>query len=440
MSKSVYFHIDEVARDSVVAANLRKILAAQGVELVYGNRFVSYILRRHCPFDAVVMPTMTMVEEYFPDPAAPIPPVIVLPTEGVGGILNNPERAPHRFVGSRYVAGDRRWLDRVFACCVWGQSQRDVALGFDPDYASRCHVIGHPRLDRRCIATPQTAARPDDGRVRIGLISRFGVLNPFDSRSILATVRTNRKAEFYHLQQPGSTHDVEDMIYTQTVDLRLFFDFIDRIDPARHDVTLRIHPRENRLPWEQMIAAQKLPVTLAPWDQPFLHWVDAMDWIVSPPSTSFYDCFAAGKPVLCTRNIAPERARHVIINSDDTSRINDFALHPDSMDALMATVAQRPAGPTVPDAEVMALLEKEADYPACRDSLDRLAGHCLAAVAAAERMPAVKWGTRAEFDQMYHQLALELSQHPVYRVEQGSTFRLDAPRRDWIDALAANPI
>jgi hypothetical protein len=38
MPKTIYFHIDEIARDAVVAANLRAVLASRGVDLVYGNR------------------------------------------------------------------------------------------------------------------------------------------------------------------------------------------------------------------------------------------------------------------------------------------------------------------------------------------------------------------------------------------------------------------
>jgi hypothetical protein len=54
MPKVVYFNIDEVGRDAVVAANLKKALQRHGVELEYGNRMRSALLKDNCPFDALI--------------------------------------------------------------------------------------------------------------------------------------------------------------------------------------------------------------------------------------------------------------------------------------------------------------------------------------------------------------------------------------------------
>ncbi len=437
MTKSLYFHIDEVARDSVVAANLKKILAARGVELVYGNRWTSYVLRRQCPFDALVLPALMFVEDHFPDPSGPLPPIIVLPTEGIGGIPAHPKRAALKFIGQRFMAGDPRWAERVAAYALWGRQQMIGFEAFAPTLVPRCRIIGHPRFDRRCLGPQSPALRPADGRIRIGLQTRFSLLNPFDGRSMLMCNRNSRKSCYHHLQQEGSDLDVEDLFFVEATDMRVLFDFIDRIDPARQDVVLRVHPREDRNRWAQSIEQNRLPVTLGQWDQPFIHWLNEVDWTVSSPSTSFYDSFAVGKPAVCIGSVSPRRRAHVLPISDDTSPLLQHVRQPRSMDELMEIVSRMPDGPMTPSPEAAALLAHDAHYPHCAASLDALADLCLQVLDEAAEKPAVKWGTRAEYDQLAAQLAQELARHPVYSNEQGSTFRLSPERTAWIDALAA---
>ena len=43
----VYFHIDEVARDSVVASELNKEINLNGGRVVYGNRFSGSITKTY---------------------------------------------------------------------------------------------------------------------------------------------------------------------------------------------------------------------------------------------------------------------------------------------------------------------------------------------------------------------------------------------------------
>lgn len=438
MTKRIYFHIDEVARDSVVAANLKMVLASRGVELVYGNRWMSHILRRSCPFDAIILPALMFIESYLPIPTEPMPPLIVLPTEGIGGIPENPQRAALKFLGQPFMHGEPRWAEKVSAYCLWGEQQRVGFSTYAPYLLDRCHVIGHPRFDRRCLTNPQSVPKLADHRIKIGLMTRFSTINPFDRRSNLTSLHGMRKVSYHHFQQENADFDAEDMIYTQSCDMRVLFDIIDRIDPSLHDVSLRVHPREDRGRWQEMIDQHKLPVTMAPWDQQFAHWLEAIDWVVSPPSTGFYDCFVARKPVICIDAIQPRRRIHVPPISDDNSRILDFVTRPTSLDEIFALLASRPGEPTPIPLEVERLLIHDAAYPDCEQSLDRLADVCMDTLKHCQGDTYRSWGSWEEFSALADQLAQELAQHPIYKVEQGSTFRIDAERRAWIDGLAAS--
>ena len=104
MKKSIYFHIDEVARDSIVAANLKVILKEHGINLVYGNRLHSRFLKRTNPFDAIILTGPFLVEPYFPDPDKIKVPIICLPTEGIGAIKCwNYQRLIIHFLGLNYL-------------------------------------------------------------------------------------------------------------------------------------------------------------------------------------------------------------------------------------------------------------------------------------------------------------------------------------------------
>jgi surface carbohydrate biosynthesis protein len=383
-----------------------------------------------CPFDAVILPGLIFVVAYDPDPATPTPPIIVLPTEGIGGIPDNPQRAALKFIGPKFMAGDHRWAEKVAAYCLWGKQQ---LIGFEqyaPKLVDRCFIIGHPRFDRRCIAHPPACRRTDE-RVRIGIVTRFPLINPFDRRSNLMTIRNSRRSTYHHLQQAGSILDIEDLYFTQVSDLRVVFDVIDRLDPARHELLLRVHPREDRTVWEEIVDQYSLPVAIAPWDQPFIHWLDNVDWLVAPPSTSFYDSFFMRKPAICLDAIEPRRKDHILRISDDTSRILEYALRPRTLDELLTIVSRKPTGPLDLPQGVIDLLAHDANYPACLNALDALADVC---VRVLKKAPV----RTSPLDQLiFRTIALRYKLGRRRFPDQGSSFRLDRKRCHWIDSLAA---
>ena len=431
MKRCVYFHIDEVARDAVVASALKAVLAKHGVDVVYGNRLTAGYAFKDGTFDAMVLPAVTFMESMIGNPDVQTSPIIILPTEGIGGIPEHPHRAALKFIGHKFMAGDLRWSKMVSAYCLWGQQQIIGFERFAPDLVERCHVIGHPRFDRRCLGVSNRRATTQlgDDRIKIGVLTRFYLTNPFDSRGNFSMLRRMRKKDYHHLQQEGSDLDVEDLFYTQAMDMRILFDFIDAIDPTRHRVILRVHPRENRQQWLNIIRELNLHIEIADWDKPFIHWVNDVDWIVSPPSTSFYDCLYLGKPVICTDKIISHRRNHVPPISDDTSQIIEYTYRPQSLAEMVSLVDEKPQDKQLIQSETKALLEHDAGYPGCLDSIERLAEVCLTVIKESSKKTTPL--RRLEFQALSFQRWLKM--RGVY--EQGSIFRLDSTRQAWIDGL-----
>ena len=63
----VYYHIDELARDSIVASVLKKELKKRGIDLIYGNRFSMRFLSSLRFADLVILPSLGHFQAVFPD-------------------------------------------------------------------------------------------------------------------------------------------------------------------------------------------------------------------------------------------------------------------------------------------------------------------------------------------------------------------------------------
>lgn len=434
MTRTIYFHIDEVARDSIVAAHLRKALRPYGVEVDYGGRLKSYQLREHHPYDALVFPSVDLMRAYFASPEELVEPVIVLPTEGVGGICYNPERLALHLLGMEFVRGDRRWAERVNVHALWSRLHLDNMQMYAPHLTDRCRLVGHPRHDRACLDALTSQATPTDGgdgRIKVGFITRFDGINAYDGRGLIRSVYESRRRYNYEFTHHDSDLDIEDLMYLQLVDMRVMFDVIDRLNPETHEAIIRIHPRENRDRWTELLRAYKVNARLAPMDEAFVPWLHSMDYFVSPPSTTFYDSYAIGKPGICTMNLAPKRARHVLHYGEEKAKILEQVPSPASIDDLLALIATRqPPFDVSITGKVAEVMAYEAGYPESSHSIANLAQICLDTMAATP--VAGSASPRLGLPKLWEKPDPE--QAPAN--EQSATFTLTKARRQWIDAMA----
>lgn len=435
---SVYFHIDEVARDAVVASALKRKLAAFGISLVYGNRVESAQMNRIDPFDLYIFPSIDLFKAYFPESERPRGLVYILPSESVGGLTSNTRRLAAKYFGS-FPEEYRPWTERIAAFCLWGPSHVKSFEEYGPHLLDKVHVIGHPRFDASCRGSDVQHG----GRVRVGLISRFAGLNPFNRVSMLSNIYCGRRSYYAdgRVTPRFAVHadrDWEDYLYNEAIDLRLLFEIVQALGDADVELELRVHPRENRNEWEVFIAQHSLPLKIAPWDIPFQHWVGKMNHVIGPTSTSFFDCFAMGKRPICTNALAPRRSEHVIAGGDDDNPILKFVHMPTCIEELVDAAKRRPqenVSPGHPE-ELLHILEQEAGYPSCDISLTRLARIC------ADHLAAVPTGGKTISRILHRFLMPAANINQVLRygwragTEQSSSFLLTPSRKRWIDELS----
>ena len=428
----VYFHIDELARDAVVASALKKELAKRGGTLVYGNRFTTEVLLKSyaSAFDVLIMPSLPHYMTTFPDPSDLPDDVFILQTEAIGQATGTLKR-----LNGKYFGHDPKkcepWHKSVRGFLLWGYAHTNSFHEFYPEYLPKTKVVGHPRLSSSCNGPARTKTQ---GKPVVGFVSRFNLLSPFDARSPLENVVSSMRfgKDIFPVFEGSDDKDVEDMYYTEVIDFRIMLQIMMSLDPNKYELTVRPHPRENRMNWMNLAKKLNLNISLSPWEEPFGHWLEGVDFIITPPSTSLYDTFFRKKSALLIHDLVSRRNRHILVQSDDNNQILDGCCKPKDVEELI----QRIEFDDVPYDEAVVdkmLLEQVGADIAANSTVNILDAIDEMRVTGNE-------GKRISYF-VYSLLVFVLSHLRCLkfiltrRVVQGATFDLTWARAKWIDKL-----
>lgn len=431
----VYFHIDELARDAVVAAALKAELKKRGGKLIYGNRFTTdYVLRRMNIFDAVILPSLLHFYGAFSDADALPSNVFILQTEAIGQATGTLKRLNGKYFGDEPVKYDP-WHKAVRGYLLWGAAHLNSFHEYHPEYLSKCKVVGHPRLSHQCKGNP---VKRKDKRPVIGFVSRFNLLSPFDGRtpfeSTVSSMRFGKRAMPIYEGSPDK--DVEDMFYTEVMDFRVMLQIMLTLDPRRYRIAVRPHPRENRLGWQRLAHKLGLNITVSDWDKPFAHWLGEIDHVVTPPSTSLYDIFFHGRRPIVIDRVVSRRADHILAQSDDRNQILEGICRPNSVEEVMRLLESGVIPP--PPESVHQRLQEQVGSDIANNSTANI----LDAIAEFAEFSGSK-GNRLGALAVWHAAVILLSELKAAkaaiqrRVEQGASFNLTLRRSRWIDRLVA---
>lgn len=333
----IYFAIDELARDSVVAAGLKKDAKKMGHTLIFGNRLMTHnMLRYFNNFDAVILPSLVHFQDVFRDVNNLPDNVFILQTEAIGQATGRIRRIHGKYFGDE-PEKCTPWHKAVAGYLLWGHSHKRPFEELYPQYLDKVKVVGHPRLSDSC-KRPKYAKK--EGKPVIGFVSRFGLFSPWDGRSTLMSVYGGMrygKASFPLYENSGDM-DVEDTYFTAAVDCRLFLQLMMMIDKNKYQINVRPHPRESRKSWEDISTKLDLGIEVSKWDEPFVHWLHTVDYFISPPSTSFYDLFYHKKSPILIDEIVKRRKNHILIESDDNNQILEGCHRPSTCEDVLSII------------------------------------------------------------------------------------------------------
>jgi len=287
-------------------------------------------------FDAIVLPSIIHFQDVFPDINNLPSNVFILQTEAIGQATGRIRRIHGKYFGDQPIKCVP-WHKAVAGYLLWGHSHTQPFEDDYPQYLDKIKVVGHPRLSDSC---KRPSYKKKAGKQVIGFVSRFGLFSPWDGRSTLMSVyggmRYGKKS--FPLYENAGDMDVEDTYLTAAIDCRLFLQLMMMIDKDKYEISVRPHPRESRESWEEVSEKLDLDINVSRWDEPFVHWIHQMDFLISPPSTSFYDLFYHKKAPILIDEIIKKRRNHILLESDDNNQILEGCLRPESFEEVLEAI------------------------------------------------------------------------------------------------------
>jgi surface carbohydrate biosynthesis protein len=434
----VYFHIDELARDSIVASVLKKELKQRNIDLIYGNRSYFRFLNFFRFFDLFILPSMGHFQAIFHDEANLPKNIAILPSEAIGQATGHLRR-----MNAKYFGNDEKkstpWHKVVIAYFLWGYDHLHPFENQHPEYLEKCKVIGYPRLDSRCLPKRNSNRKKlKNKKIKVGFISRFGHINSFIGRSIFESVYAGMKRDGvdHPAYENSQDRDVEDCMYTEMIDFRLTLKIIEKIDLSKFEIFLRPYPREDRFKWYKLTKEKNLNITISTWDEPFSIWLSKMDFIISPPSTTFYEAIAVGHSPICTMDIVPHRKNHILTESDDNNQILQYTQRPKTIKNLLAMLNDEKQCKIHPDVKKILMAQTASDIAS--HSITNLADACEKLIN--KNSPSVK---NQKFIAFFFKVITRSFSYILYirnillkGGEQGSTFAMTGSRSQMIDSLS----
>jgi hypothetical protein len=387
MGLNIYFHIDELSRDAIVASALKRELNSRGHKLTYGNRLRTEMLLEKfiLSFDVVIIPQPLFLHNFkFLNKNKKIPPIVVLFTESAGRVvdLGEDKLTLVSMFDDKFMEGNSFYVDKVSAFLLWGNTTLNRVKKYFPSLVDKFTVVGHPRHDEMCT---NAAIIEKSEKIRVGFITRQGILNDYRGVQtiewVVGSVFHARPYEYYNKKTGDFLvyrgNNVIDQIYTESSDIDVMLKIINRLNPDEYELSLKVHPREDRSAWTALVEKYKINVKLVDWRTPFTHWAKSMDYVVGPASTTFYDCCMLGVKPISIQNISPACREHLEGFPDEFTAMSGQIDKPESIESLLELIKIK-GEKFVLSEEIREILSLEVDFPGCKSSISKVADKCLA--------------------------------------------------------------
>jgi surface carbohydrate biosynthesis protein len=384
----IYFHIDELNRDAIVASVLTCELNKLGWKVIYGNRFLSKLLKYfEWVFDVVILPKPMFISSIFNERQITRlrSKFVMLYTENIGLVANDlyPKMLLRCALDTDFMTGKTTAVDKVAAFCFWGSQVANIVTENYPSLKKRCHVVGHPRHDSRAVGEKDSVFK-NPVEKSIGFITRFVAINDYYSRNpMIELVDRYLKDEiqyeyineitndFLINEKRGSKPDFD--LFVEIIDIKNIALLIKRFKDEGFKISIKIHPRENPQVWHQMTGLDNEHLEIANSQIPFSDWVKKQKCVIGSPSTSFYDCFMLGVMPISIANLDSMRSAFLSKYYEENNKLIKHVIAPDSVEKIVDTVKNIKSEEFVMEQDVADILLAEANYPSCSESIDKLA-------------------------------------------------------------------
>jgi surface carbohydrate biosynthesis protein len=379
---NIYFHIDEVSRDSVVASALTQIAKKKKWRIIYGNRNLGFLMAKFERFfDVIILPKPTFLTSFFhPSKIENLRSnYVILYTEQIGIMTspNFPKLALRQMLDKEFMSGDSKYVNKIAAFCFWSNQAKKIVLDNFPELSQKCYVVGHPRHDSN--ANPVFIKPLSLRENNIGIVTRFVSLNDYFGRNSLESILENRifikKGEIIEYSNPRNGDifasrirgvNPKNDISIESIDFENMILIIEALTELGLKISIKKHPKEDLEIYKKVLAQLGTNVSLAPSNIPFAFWIQNQNYVIGPPSTSFYDALMLGVLPISTSEINPHRKSLITDMYEDFNPLMKHVVKPKSINELIDFVKKN--DPKVYsdfalNSKVIKILESEVNYP-----------------------------------------------------------------------------
>lgn len=379
----IYFHIDELNRDSIVASALKVKFAKNGDILVYGNRLAARLLIIfHFVFDIIIIPRPHFLYDLWGNSFKKWnTKIIMLSTEALGIICKDYRVMARTLLEKDYFEGNKSIVNEIDAFCLWGERQFNAIAKTSNEILNKFHIVGHPRHDSFCTKSINQSINV---KKTIGIVTRSVILNDYYGRQTLDSFSTlldpHFQFEFYNnktgdfLKSKRSGAFPAETVAVTALDTACIIKIINKLNLEGFKVIIRPHPREDISVWKKILEKNNTFVSFADPFEPITHWLKKINYLIGSPSTTFYDSIMSGVMPISINLIDNRRSQFVKELWEDNNRLMKYIYQPTSIEELINFVKKNE--PYKISTEILNVLKEEANFPECSNSLDRVIEVC----------------------------------------------------------------
>ncbi len=381
--KFVYFHIDELNRDSITASALKKELKSRNIHLIYGGRVYYRLIKYFASFfNAIILPKPQFLT-YANKTKFRFNNIIMLYTENIGIIADsdNEKLVLKGALDCEFMSGDPDYVNMVTAFCFWGSGVRDTIVKHYPYLKDKCFVVGHPRHSKYALPKKRDVNESLSRKKTIGVMTRHTYLNEYANKNPLEKLAFYGEDKVLYEYYNKETNDFlvnerrgsipEEDVFCEALDAKFIFKIIKEAIKRNYNINVKIHPREGENVWPNIFKKMNIHVSYADPMMPFTHWLESVDHLVGPPSSGFFDSVMLGLPPISINRLDSRREKFEKEISDENNKLMEFISKPSSIEELFLLLE---SNPTVDYSDALnAVLLKEANYPHCKDSMVKIA-------------------------------------------------------------------
>ena len=418
MKKSIYFHIDEFNRDTIVAAGLYKKLS-NNFNFCFGNRIDEGNLKKLDSFDIYIFPTVERLESAFGEPKNCKGKIFILPNESISGSLRVKRRLELHLTGSIHNSRlKKKWLDRVNMFFLWGNSHLKVLKNYSKKSQKKFNRRS-PRHDKVCYKKTKIK----DQKFSVGMVSRFDLLNIFDNRLNFEHIYNGWIDQFEFKYLFDLKSNVEHQWFNAVLDFRFFLDIIKLLNKKKIVPEIRPHPRENRNNWLKFKEKFSLNIKISKFDESFVDWLNRKDLIISSASTSLYDCILRDKKAIVIDKLSKEREKHGNIFLDDFDPIIKYFKRPKSLKELEKILFKNNKAKM--SKSLKKLLYNEVNYPNHINSIEKISNFIIKNESSEDEFSLVKLIKQVVFKLLQNYFAFKFNIKKFFGFsEVGSIFSI----------------